>query len=930
MSDIPVGLPRRSGEWIRRGRWWARSTPGLSEILPVIAGGTTAAFTQSHARFRNDNGTEATATYLALEDANATLLVDTNYRIRIQVDETAGGGSNNFTGVLRYSHNSGAYTAVSASSAVVRASASANLTDEEATTAQLTAPTGTFVAGAVDEADGSAGTTQIDFAAGQYTELEYCFQIVSGDVVNGDTIDFRVYRGAVVLNSYAVTIRATVSEALDVAGSFIASATQLFAGIVTAGAVAVSGATIASGAQLFPGAVIPAPTNVSGAHIASGSTLFAGTVSDFPRNATPLDDFNRANETPLAGNWSTATYWWTGPGLVLDGNQIRNTEAAGGGTGSYWNRDRVGPDPDSFVTMPALATASDTNPSVGFTITTGDLADPDGPVDSYELSFVRQSNGLYYVEWSRYDADVYTILDGIVDVPIAAGDRVGLRRTGTSLAAYVNGVVVLSVTDATYTGAFQVALGIIRDSSQTIRLDDFGAGPFIVDGAHITSGAQLFAGTVTGGGAVTQGYRSLSAFWVGGAASPTGAQAVLGATIASGSQLFAGTVTVGAVSVDGAHIASGAQLFAGTVTTGAVSVDGATIASGSQLFAGSVTVGAASVDGSTITSGAQLFAGTVTTGAVSVDGATIGSTAQLFPGEVTQGAINVDGAHLASTAQLFAGSVTAGAVSIDGATIGSGAQLFAGSVTTGAVTVDGATIGAGSQLFPGTAFVSGQLGGETIASTATLFPGTVTTGAVDVDGATIASGAQLFAGTVTLTQAVDGATIGSTAQLFSGTVTVGATSVSGAHLPSGATLFPGTVTTGAVSVDGATIASGAQLFPGAVTAGAATIGGATIPAGTQLFAGTVTTGAVEVEGAFIASTAQLFPGTVSEVFDVTVNGAHIGSTAVLFPGSVGHALDVCATTAYSLMPDRTVVSLMPVRTVVSLMPSRTVEPYCEE
>ena len=93
---------------------------------------------------------------------------------------------------MRYSHNGGTYTDVTGSSNVVRASASSNFTDEAATTAQLTAATGTFLTGAMDEGDGAAGTTQVDFAAGQYTEFEHCFQIRSADVAANDTIDFRI------------------------------------------------------------------------------------------------------------------------------------------------------------------------------------------------------------------------------------------------------------------------------------------------------------------------------------------------------------------------------------------------------------------------------------------------------------------------------------------------------------------------------------------------------------------------------------------------------------------------------------------------------------------------------------------------------------------------------------------------------------------
>lgn len=246
--DFLSGIPRRDGLWFRVGRWWYHPIHGR---VPVIAGGTTAAFTQTHARFRNDDGSETTATFKANEDANTLMFTDTNYRIRIQVDETAGGTSANFVGVLRYSHNGGAYTAVSGSSSVVRASASPNVADEAATTAQLTAPTGTFLTGAFDEADGSAGTTQVDFAAGQYTEFEWCFQVRSADVSPGDTIDFRCYRGTNALNTYSVTIRATVANVRAMgAGSIALTGLAHTHGrglAATLGAVALTGLSVGVG-----------------------------------------------------------------------------------------------------------------------------------------------------------------------------------------------------------------------------------------------------------------------------------------------------------------------------------------------------------------------------------------------------------------------------------------------------------------------------------------------------------------------------------------------------------------------------------------------------------------------------------------------------------------------------------------------------------
>jgi len=70
---------------------------------------------------------------------------------------------------------------------------SANITDEEATTAQLTSPAGKdggdFQAGMMkDESETAEG---IDLAADKYTEIEYCIQ-ATADAVIGDTYEFRL------------------------------------------------------------------------------------------------------------------------------------------------------------------------------------------------------------------------------------------------------------------------------------------------------------------------------------------------------------------------------------------------------------------------------------------------------------------------------------------------------------------------------------------------------------------------------------------------------------------------------------------------------------------------------------------------------------------------------------------------------------------
>lgn len=180
-------------------------------VRSIRATHLTPSLEQQAFRIRNDNGSETTATWVANQNTNATLNVDTNYRIRFQVQEN-GGESEVQLFQLQYNLNSAGYNNVDGASSVVRASASANFADGDNTTQQLTGGSGTFTAGEMDENDGTG--TQITVPASGYTEWEYCFQVRSADVANNDTVQLRVIRGpGSLLDTYTVTPAITVSEA---------------------------------------------------------------------------------------------------------------------------------------------------------------------------------------------------------------------------------------------------------------------------------------------------------------------------------------------------------------------------------------------------------------------------------------------------------------------------------------------------------------------------------------------------------------------------------------------------------------------------------------------------------------------------------------------------------------------------------------------
>jgi hypothetical protein len=178
----------------------------------------TAAWNQVAFRGRNDDGNETTATWKALQNTNWSQDVDTNFRVRLEVQETAACAKNNVVWRLQYNLNSAGWVDCSATSSVVRASASANFTDGAATTNQLTVGTGTFQGGAastggMDEGDCNAGGASMDLVASGHAEAEFSVQIRSADVSNGDTVQLRITDSGTAFASYTATPSITVSEA---------------------------------------------------------------------------------------------------------------------------------------------------------------------------------------------------------------------------------------------------------------------------------------------------------------------------------------------------------------------------------------------------------------------------------------------------------------------------------------------------------------------------------------------------------------------------------------------------------------------------------------------------------------------------------------------------------------------------------------------
>jgi hypothetical protein len=191
-------------ECVRRPRFYVYPD-GL--ILPIIQGGGGTSLTQSGFRGRNDDVTLTTNTWTHALNTNWTQNVDTNFRVRFSV--LCEGMAASITPQLQYDlNNSGTWNNVTGTSSVVRASLSTLFNDDAGTTQLISG--GTFIAGRADENDGT--TAGITFTTvPQVTEVEFCVQIRSADVADGNTVQLRVVNTATALNTYSFSPSITVN-----------------------------------------------------------------------------------------------------------------------------------------------------------------------------------------------------------------------------------------------------------------------------------------------------------------------------------------------------------------------------------------------------------------------------------------------------------------------------------------------------------------------------------------------------------------------------------------------------------------------------------------------------------------------------------------------------------------------------------------------
>jgi len=190
-----------------------------------------------------------------------------------------------------------------------------------------------------------------------------------------------------------------------------------------------------------------------------------------------LDDFNRADENPLAnGNWSNPIRSGNA-GMRLVSLRAAGHTASADST-SYWSAATYGPDSEAWVKIPTLMEDNGGgNVTVFVRITT-----PGASLNCY-MAIARRGTG----NWQLYRCVSGSFVSlGTAARSMVAGDGIGLEAIGTAIKVYRftagawNQTPILSVSDGNVTGSGNVGLGSFSGSSPSVaRMTPFGGGTVV-------------------------------------------------------------------------------------------------------------------------------------------------------------------------------------------------------------------------------------------------------------------------------------------------------------------------------------------------------------------------------------------------------------------------------------------------------------------
>ena len=185
---------------------------------------------------------------------------------------------------------------------------------------------------------------------------------------------------------------------------------------------------------------------------------------------TLIDNFNRPDEDPIAGNWVTAL----GTGLRINTLQVNGSS---GITISIYNGLQFTDDQEAEVVIAVSDNFNNVGPAVRFD-TTG---------NGYVLRYSPSGDDLVLL---NYVDGTQSTIGNYYNVGISNGDSLKLGVVGNELTPYVNGVAAGPATiDNTHTSG-TVGLFYQNGNGNGSKLDDFSAAGMIVQSNVLTVGTN--------------------------------------------------------------------------------------------------------------------------------------------------------------------------------------------------------------------------------------------------------------------------------------------------------------------------------------------------------------------------------------------------------------------------------------------------------
>lgn len=179
-----------------------------------------------------------------------------------------------------------------------------------------------------------------------------------------------------------------------------------------------------------------------------------------PVNSTPLDTFNRANENPLAGGWSTTNSDGNATSMQILSNQLATISGA---KEAMWNTAFPAAQ-EAYFTIPVLSGG-------GF-----DLSVRMHNLGASKRGYMLEAGGSNF-QFYRFDNGVANTVGGTFGSAAASGDTYYIRCQGSTFEFWRNRASTWSQMavriDSTYNVSGKISCAIWNT---TARADDFGGG----------------------------------------------------------------------------------------------------------------------------------------------------------------------------------------------------------------------------------------------------------------------------------------------------------------------------------------------------------------------------------------------------------------------------------------------------------------------